>query len=277
VTLAPTASDRQVELAVQHRSFGVPLGERVEALLAGARRAWQTSTKLKVQGSLVWVSQEKTIGNTRRLYFEQRFLRGQPMLNVTAIDVKSGQFEGRAAPTASSRAADRLRGAARHALTDAPCTPELAQKRLGATPVERRQVRSVIAPSNLWLTIHEIDRPSDRARSHARLRSQLRRHVVREAVRLGKLKYGSPLVNVVADRTQEHALGTVGWDDDGQPGDKWDLIQAAAPSSACRRRASRRRGCTTSTATAAGLRRSRGRRCRSSACPTSRCSRARRS
>src|SRR5205814_4513872 len=33
--------------------------------------------------------------------------------------------------------------------------------------------------------------------------------------KLGKLRFGSPLVNVVADRSQHGGLATVGYDDDG--------------------------------------------------------------
>ena len=101
-----------------------------------AALAQKSSNKLKVQGSLTWVSQEKTIGNSEGAYFEQRFLRGQPMLNVTAIDVKSGQFESSNTDSiipAQQIGFEALRGtrfvdAAVHAT-------EQAQNRLGATPV----------------------------------------------------------------------------------------------------------------------------------------------
>ena len=83
----------------------------------------------------------------------------------------------------------------------------------------------MIAPSNLWLTIHEsVGHPTELDRMLG-YEANFAGTSFAKVADLGKLKYGSPLVNVVADRTQPHALGTVGWDDDGQPGDKWDLIK----------------------------------------------------
>jgi TldD protein len=83
----------------------------------------------------------------------------------------------------------------------------------------------VIAPSNLWLTIHEsIGHPTELDRMMG-YEANFAGTSFAKVSDLGKLRYGSELVNVVADRTQKHALGTVGWDDDGQPGDKWDLIR----------------------------------------------------
>ncbi|MCA1663515.1 MAG: hypothetical protein LC659_04480, partial [Myxococcales bacterium] len=165
VTLAPAAKALgKWSSPFEIDPFTVPLGERVEALLAGARAALaEKSTKLKVQGTLRWVSQEKTIGNSEGAYFEQRFLRGQPHLAVTAIDVKSGQFESSSTDSiipAQQIGFEALRGA-RFADAAAHAT-KLAQQRLGATPVEPDKYDLVIAPSNLWLTIHEsIGHPTE--------------------------------------------------------------------------------------------------------------------
>jgi TldD protein len=206
----------------------VPLGERVEALLAGARAALaqKGTSELKVEGTLLFVSQEKTIGNSEGALFEQRIVRGQPLLAVHAIDHKSGQFETTNTDSivpAAQIGFEVLRGprfvdAAIQATTR-------ARQRLDATPVEPGRYDLVIAPSNLWLTVHEsIGHPTELDRilgyeanyagtSFAKLED------------LHKLRYGSDLVNVVADRTQEHALATVAWDDDGQPADRWDLLK----------------------------------------------------
>ena len=142
VTLSPTAKAISASGARPSRirnSFGVPLGERVEALLAGARAAMaKTSTKLKVQGSLVWVNQEKTIGNSEGAFFEQRFLRGQPMLNVTAIDVKSGQFE--------SSNTDSLISAVHLGLRPVRATP--LRRRRPCAPPSRRSSASAPSPSS---------------------------------------------------------------------------------------------------------------------------------
>ena len=73
----------------------------------------------------------------------------------------------------------------------------------------------VIHPSNLWLTIHE-------SIGHA---TELDRALGYEANyagtsfatydKLSTLQYGSPVMNVTGDRTVEHGLATIGYDDEG--------------------------------------------------------------
>ena len=82
----------------------------------------------------------------------------------------------------------------------------------------------VIDPTNLWLTIHE-------SIGHA---TEYDRAIGYEAAYagtsfatpdlLGTLVYGSPVMNVTGDRTVEHGLATIGYDDDGVAGQSWELI-----------------------------------------------------
>ena len=83
----------------------------------------------------------------------------------------------------------------------------------------------VIDPSNLWLTIHE-------SIGHA---TELDRALGYEAAyagtsfatfdRLGSLRYGSSVMNVTGDRTAEHGLATIGYDDEGVAAQSWDLVR----------------------------------------------------
>jgi TldD protein len=208
--------------------FTVPLGERVETLLAATRAALahKGSGKLKIDGSLRWISQEKTIGNSEGSFFEQRLLRGAPYLQVTAIDSKAGEFETSSTELDLMPAQMGFELARGSRFVDAAVkATERAQQRLGAVTVEPGNYDLVIAPSNLWLTVHEsIGHPTELDRILG-YEANFAGTSFAKVGDLGKLKYGSDLVNVVADRTQKHALATVGWDDDGQPADRWDLIK----------------------------------------------------
>ena len=83
----------------------------------------------------------------------------------------------------------------------------------------------MVDPSNLWLTIHE-------SIGHA---TELDRALGYEAAyagtsfatfdQLGKLAYGSPVMNVTGDRTAEHGLATIGYDDEGVEAQSWDLVK----------------------------------------------------
>ncbi len=103
--------------------------------------------------------------------------------------------------------------------------PELLAERLRAPSVQAGRYDLVVDPTNLWLTIHE-------SVGHA---TELDRSLGYEANyagtsfatfdRLGTLKYGSPLMHVTGDRTLEHGLATVGWDDEGVAGQQFDLVR----------------------------------------------------
>lgn len=82
----------------------------------------------------------------------------------------------------------------------------------------------LIDPTNLWLTIHE-------SVGHA---TELDRALGYEANyagvsfatfdQLGKLRYGSKLMNVTGDRIAPHGLATTGFDDEGVAAQKWALV-----------------------------------------------------
>ncbi|WP_232676832.1 TldD/PmbA family protein [Nocardioides sp. R-C-SC26] len=103
--------------------------------------------------------------------------------------------------------------------------PELLAEKLKAPSVEPGRYDLVIHPSNLWLTIHE-------SIGHA---TELDRALGYEANYagtsfatldlLGTLQYGSPIMHVTGDRTIEHGLATIGFDDDGVAGQQWDVVR----------------------------------------------------
>jgi TldD protein len=102
--------------------------------------------------------------------------------------------------------------------------PELLAAKIAAPAVEPGHYDLVIDPSNLWLTIHE-------SIGHA---TELDRALGYEAAyagtsfatpdKLGSLQYGSGIMHVTGDRTAQHGLATVGYDDEGVAGQSWDLI-----------------------------------------------------
>ena len=103
--------------------------------------------------------------------------------------------------------------------------PELLAEKLKAPSIEAGSYDLVIHPSNLWLTIHE-------SIGHA---TELDRALGYEANyagtsfatydRLGTLQYGSDVMNVTGDRTLEHALATIGYDDEGVETQSWDIVK----------------------------------------------------
>src|SRR5688572_29126250 len=103
--------------------------------------------------------------------------------------------------------------------------PELLAEKLKAPSIEAGRYDLVIHPSNLWLTIHE-------SIGHA---TELDRALGYEANyagtsfatydKLNSLQYGSRVMNVTGDRTIEHGLATVGYDDEGVQTQSWDIVR----------------------------------------------------
>jgi TldD protein len=103
--------------------------------------------------------------------------------------------------------------------------PTLLAEKVAAPSVTPGKYDLLIHPSNLFLTIHE-------SIGHA---TELDRAIGYEANyagtsfatvdNLNTLQYGSAKMHVTGDRTTEHGLSTVGWDDEGVAAQRWDIIK----------------------------------------------------
>ncbi|EUA33436.1 modulator of DNA gyrase family protein [Mycobacterium xenopi 4042] len=83
----------------------------------------------------------------------------------------------------------------------------------------------VIDPTNLWLTIHEsIGHATEYDRAIG-YESAYAGTSFATPDKLGKLRYGSSVMNVTADRTVEFGLASVGYDDEGVAAQSWDLVR----------------------------------------------------
>ncbi len=94
-----------------------------------------------------------------------------------------------------------------------------------AKPVSAGIKDLVLLPSHLALTIHEIiAHPTELDRIVGYEANYAGTSFVKVAD-LGRLKYGSKLLNVYADRTHPGAMSTVGYDDDGVKAQRWPIIR----------------------------------------------------
>jgi TldD protein len=145
---------------------------------------------------------------------------------VTAIAIRpDGGFESmRTLAPPAGRGYEYLTGTGWDFAAELAEMPTVLAEKLTAPTVQPGRYDLVIAPSNLWLTIHE-------SIGHA---TELDRALGYEAAyagtsfatpdKLGSLQYGVPGMRVTGDRTVEHGLATIGYDDEGVAAQSWDLI-----------------------------------------------------
>jgi TldD protein len=154
----------------------------------------------------------------------QQRVRLHPAVTAVAV-TDDGRFDTmRTLAPPAGRGYEYLTGTGWDFAAELAELPELLAAKLRAPSVEPGRYDLVIDPSNLWLTIHE-------SIGHA---TELDRALGYEAAyagtsfatpdKLGSLRYGSGIMNVTGDRTAEHGLATIGYDDEGVAGQSWDLI-----------------------------------------------------
>ncbi|HKP43741.1 TldD/PmbA family protein [Mycobacterium sp.] len=207
--------------------FTVPQADKIAVLQEYSGRLLASDGVDHVSTALHAAKEQTFYADTFGSTITQQRVRVQPTLEAVAVDAAAGTFETMrtlAPPTA--RGWEYAAGDDVWNWTDelAQLPPLLAEK-AKAPSVQAGPTDLVIDPSNLWLTIHE-------SIGHA---TEYDRAIGYEAAyagtsfatpdKLGSMRYGSPVMNVTADRTVEYGLATVGFDDEGVRAQSWDLVR----------------------------------------------------
>ena len=202
--------------------FTVPLGEKAQYLLELWPLVKNAPLVKYATASLESNSEWKLFASSEGSRIEQAITRVQPSLTVVAVD--RGEFESRTSPVPPMQAGweyvtgSRLREDARKYAED------VAEK-LRAPSVTPGRKDLILAPSNLWLTIHEsVGHPTELDRALG-LEANLAGTSFATPDKLGKLRYGTELVTLYADKTTPGGLATCAYDDDGVKTQRWDLVK----------------------------------------------------
>lgn len=203
--------------------FAVSLDEKVDLLLRASKRALAVPGVAYTAAGVRAVREEKIILNSEGSRTHQLYFRIMPSLTATAIDRRGGRFASR------DHEIQPMLAGWEHArdgglVEDAEAVGRDALRKLYAAPVQPGRKQVILAPSNLWLTIHEsIGHPTELDRSRWLEANYAGTSFIKPDA-AGKLRIGSELVNVMADRTQPGGLATTAWDDDGVPGKRWKMV-----------------------------------------------------
>jgi TldD protein len=203
--------------------FDVPMRDKVALLADWSGGLLRDPRVDQVQTSLMQVKEQKFYADTAGTSTTQQRVRLH--CELEAMKVQGGRFESmRTLAPPVGRGYEYLTGPTWDFRGELARIPEYLEEKFGAPSVEAGQYDLVVDPSNLWLTIHE-------SIGHA---TELDRALGYEAAyagtsfatfdQLGKLTYGSPAMNVVGDRTTEHGLSTIGYDDEGVAAKEFDIV-----------------------------------------------------
>ncbi|MCB0914201.1 MAG: TldD/PmbA family protein [Actinobacteria bacterium] len=97
--------------------------------------------------------------------------------------------------------------------------------RVAAPTVPAGPYDLVIAPSNLWLTIHESVGHATEYDRAIGFEANYAGTSFATPDLLGHLQYGSPLMHITGDRTAEFGLATAAWDHEGVAAQSWDIVR----------------------------------------------------
>jgi TldD protein len=222
----PVHADREWVSAYEIDPFAVPDAEKTALLVELSQQLLGADGVEHVESSAVQVKEQKFYADTAGTRTRQQRVRVHPEFTALTVDRATGTFESmRTLAPPVGRGWEFVAGDGWDWRGELAEIPELLREKTKAPSVDPGRYDLVVDPSNLWLTIHE-------SVGHA---TELDRALGYEAAyagtsfatvdKLGSLQYGSPLMHVTGDRTAEHGLSTVGWDDEGVAAQQWDLIR----------------------------------------------------
>jgi TldD protein len=205
--------------------FDVPDAERIARLVELSERLLAADGVDHVDASWQQVLENKFYADSRGTTTTQQRVRVAPEFTAVHVDRSAGAFYSmRTLAPAAARGWEFLTGTGWDFDAEIEALPELLREHVKAPSVAAGAYDLVVDPSNLWLTIHE-------SIGHA---TELDRALGYEAAyagtsfatpdQLGSLHYGSTVMNVTGDRTVEHGLATIGYDDEGVATQQFDII-----------------------------------------------------
>lgn len=207
--------------------FTVPTADKVAVLADYSGRLLAANGVDHVSAGMTAAKEQTFYADTFGSTITQQRVRLMAGLEAVTVDAAAGGFDTMrtlAPPTA--RGWEVVAGDEIWNWSDELAElPLLLAEKVKAPSVTAGPTDLVIDPTNLWLTIHE-------SIGHA---TEYDRAIGYEAAyagtsfatpdKLNSLRYGSPVMNVTADRTAEFGLASIGYDDEGVAAQSWDLVR----------------------------------------------------
>jgi TldD protein len=207
---------------VRKDPFAVALEDKIGLLLAINRAARSVKGVNKCHSYMHFRRQHRILANTEGSLVESDVVSSSALYQATAVDIttaKTRYFE------ATPRNAGYEHIEETPLLAEAERVGEEAVGQLSAKPGPVGKKDLILHPSHLALTMHESIGHATELDRALGMEESLAGSSFATPDLLGKLKYGSPIMSIICDNTLPIGLATMGYDDDGVPGQRWDLIR----------------------------------------------------
>ncbi|QSX74707.1 TldD/PmbA family protein [Lysobacter arenosi] len=244
VELAPTPGVGEISWAtpIRKNAMAVPIKEKVDLLLGVNAAAMKAGADF-FNSTLFLINEQKYFASTDGSYIDQDVHRIWLPITATAVDKASGKFRtrnGLSAPMGmgyeylDADPAGKFKlpggitayGRSYDVMEDAIASARDARAKLKAPSVKPGKYDLVIDPTNLFLTIHEnVGHPLELDRVLGYEANYAGTSFATLDKRDEGYRWGSDIVNFVADKTRQGSLGAVGYDDEGVKTKQWDLVR----------------------------------------------------
>ena len=209
---------------VKKNPFDMPIQPKLDLLLQINDEALKVQGASFVNAFMQFVHEQKYFASSDGSHIEQSLIRSYPSFTVTSVDRTSGKFFARRALTTPMGMGYEY-VEQYPLLAEAKLAAEEAVAMHKAKPVTAGQKTLILHPSNLWLTIHEsVGHPTELDRALGYEANYAGTSFL-TTDKLGKFEFGARNVNIVGDKTQDQALATCGYDDDGVKTSRWHIIR----------------------------------------------------
>jgi TldD protein len=218
---APAHPDATWKSAFTVDPFTVPVEEKADLLIRANTEGMKAANVKYVFSGMFFRRMERNYANTDGSVIAQTVIQSAVQQQFTAVspDFTDFQNRGNTLPPVG-RGYEWVRQ--QNLVENSRRWGEEASEKLKAKPVEVGRYDLVLHPSHLWLTIHEsIAHPTELDRAMGYEANYAGTSFVAPPDKfLGSFKYGPEFMNIQGDRSQEGALSTIGYDDEGvQPDD----------------------------------------------------------
>jgi TldD protein len=222
----PVASTGTYRTPVQIDPFSVPVEDKIGLLLEADSHMRSVAGVKVARSTVVCLRERKTFANTEGAFTEQEIIETGG--GIVALAVGDGEVQQRSYPNSFGRD-QRTVGWEYIQQVDLPGHAERiaseAVALLTADPCPSTVTTLILGPTQLALQIHEsCGHPTELDRVFG-TEAAFAGTSFLTPDKLTTLRYGSPVVNLTADATLPGGLGTFGWDDEGVPAQRVELVR----------------------------------------------------